>query len=188
MRITQRHIWVACALWFGMCISQAAAADSGITLSRVSAPIKGGLLYLDAAADIRIPAGVRTALDNGVDLFLDTTIQILSRRKLLPDKRIAELKIRRRVSFHALTSKYTVDDLTFGTRKSFSSLSSALVYAGKYSDVSLLDVSLAKPFDTASMRMRIKLSRRDLPLALRLKSYVTRDWYLSSDWYIWPLQ
>ena len=187
MYFTKRRTRIACFLLLSFFALPAAAAP-GITLSQVNAPIKGGLLHLDAVADVRLPAGARTALDNGVDLFLDTTIQVLSKRRFLPDKRIAELNVRRRIAFHALTNKYTVDDLTYGTRKSFSSLLNALVYAGKYQNVSLVDVSLAKPFDTSLMRMRIKLSRRELPIALRLKSYFTRDWYLSSGWYVWPLQ
>ena len=164
------------------------AVSDSITISQVRVPVKERQLYLDATADINLPTGVNNALDKGVDLFLQTTIQILSRRALLPDKRVAELNIRRRISFHALTNKYTVDDLTFDTRKSFSSLSSALVYAGKFNAVSLLDASLAKPFDTALMRMRVSLSRRELPLALRLKSYFAREWYLSSGWHVWSLR
>ena len=185
MRFINRHILIAYCFSF---LALPAWGASSIILTQVNAPVKENQLYLDATADIRLPAGVQMALDNGIDIFLDATIQILSQRPLFPDKKIAVLNIRRRIAFHALTDKYTVDDLTLGTRKSFSSLLSALIYAGKYRDVSLLDIALAKPFDKALMRMRIKMSRRELPIVLRLKSYLARDWYVSSDWYVWPLQ
>ena len=163
-------------------------AESDIRLMEVNSVVKNGIYHLDAVAEVRLPQVVRDALDNGVSLFFVTTLRIKKKKKFLWDKNIAQLDINRRLSFHALTKKYTVDDLTFNHRKSFSSLLPALKYLGRYRDVSVIGVSLAQPSPTTVMQVRIKLSRSELPVPLRMKSYLSRDWYLASDWREWPLR
>lgn len=164
------------------------SAETGIVLTQVDAPKRDGMLYLNASANIRLSDGVRAALDKGVALLFVATIQIRKKSKLLPPKRVLSLDITRRLAYHALTKKFTVDDLTFGTRRSFSSLGQALIHTGRYRDISLLDTPLINTATNVFLRMRIRLARTALPMPLRLQSYVSGAWYLSSDWYEWPLQ
>ena len=164
------------------------AAETGIVLTQVNAPKRDGMLYLDATAGIRLPGRVQDALGKGVALLFVTTIQIRKKPRFLPPKRMLSLDITRRLAYHALTKKFTVDDLTFGVRRSFSSLNRALVYTGKYRDISLLDVPLLNTDTDVFLRMRIRLARDALPMPLRLQSYASGAWYLSSDWYEWPVK
>ncbi len=183
------RFFILCLLvWMSLWASSPVMAESGIVLTQVSAPKRNNTLHLDASANIRLSDGVQAALDRGVSLIFVTTIQIRRKAKLLPAKRMLSLEITRRLAYHALTKKFTVDDLTFGTRESFSSLARALVYIGKYRGISLLDLPLVNSGPNVFLRMRIRLVRDALPMPLRLKSYVSSDWYLSSDWYEWSLQ
>lgn len=159
-----------------------------IELTQASVPIRDGMIYLSATADIRLPNAVRDALEKGVGLIFVTTIQVRKEQyPLLPAKRMSELKIKRRLSYHALTKRFTVDDLTFKKRESFSSLLRALTYLGKYRDVSVISESLVKEETDVSIRIRVALTREELPVPLRLKSYWPGSWYLFSDWYEWSL-
>ncbi len=160
----------------------------GIVLKQANAPTRDGMIYLSATADIRLPDQVRTALDNGVRLTLEATIQVRKEDQVfLPSKRLVELKIKRWLSYHALTKRFTVDDKMLNKRESFSSFLRALTYLGKYRDIPVIKEEMVKGEENVFVRMRIALTREELPMPLRLKSYVTKEWYLFSDWYEWAL-
>ena len=120
--------------------------------------------------------------------FFATQVKIGRRQTLLPDKTVVNIQLTRRLGFHALTKKYVVDDLTLGKRKSFTSVSSALVYLGRFRDVPLANAMVIKPASEMQVRLRIKLIAQKLPLPLRARRFFSRAWRLSSDWYIWPLK
>ena len=145
-------------------------------------------IYLNADATIELPENVQAALDKGVDLFFSSNIKIVKDRKFLPDKPSINVEVIRRLGFHALTKKYVVDDLTLGERKSFTSVSNALVYLGRYRKMPLANSTIIKTGPDTHVRMRIKLIHQKLPLPLRLKRFFSSTWRLSSNWYTWPLK
>ena len=150
--------------------------------------VEENTFHLNVDAAIELPASVRDALDKGVDLFFSTDVKIVRIRKWLPPKAALNIKIIRRLGFHALTRKYVVDDLTLGKRKSFTSVSEALAYLGRYRKVPLVSKTVIKPSPDTQVRMRIKLMPQELPTPLRLKRIFSPAWRLSSDWYAWSLK
>ena len=159
-----------------------------IEITAADTPLSKNSYILNADAAVRLPENVQTALDKGVDLFFLTNVRIGKSRRWLPDKSAVNLEIIRRLSFHALTKKYVVDDLTLSKRKSFTSVSRALAYLGRYRKIPLASAALIKPTPDTRVRMRIKLMDQKLPLPLRLKKIFSRAWRLSSGWYAWPLK
>ncbi len=159
-----------------------------IEVTRADTAALDGTIHLDADATINLPESVQTALDKGVDLFFATDVKIIKDRKWLPDKALLNLEIVRRLSFHALTKKYVVDDLTLKQRKSFTSVSAALSYLGHYRKIPLVSDAVISPAPDMQARVRIRLMHRKLPLPLRLKRTFSRAWRLSSDWYAWSLR
>ena len=158
-----------------------------IEVTKAGTGIVDGTIHLNADVKFELPESVRTALDKGVDLFFSTNLKIVKRRKWMLDKAEVNIEVVRRLSFHALTQKYVVDDLALKRRRSFSSLSAALSYMGRYRKVPLVsDVVISRSPDMY-VRMRIKLESRELPLPLRLRRVLSRAWRLSSDWYEWRL-
>ena len=182
-------------LFAALCIAAVPAAgfaESGRTGGMIAidsgAPtVEGGTLVLDARASFNLPAVLVTALNKGVHLFFVTEVQILEHRRFLPDKKIIDLRLPRQLRFHALTRKYIIDDISASKRTSFSSLGSALSALGAYEDVVLVKARFAAASQAAYMRMRISLQRSRLPLPLRLKSYFSLPWAMSSDWRQWSL-
>lgn len=159
-----------------------------IEVTAADTSLDDGTIHLKANATIRLPESVQTALDKGVDLFFATNVKIVKKRKWLPDKSSVNVEIIRRLSFHALTKKYVVDDLTMKRRKSFTSITSALSYLGRYRKIPLVSKVVINPSPDTQVRLRIKLRPQELPLPLRLKRVFSRAWRLSSDWYAWPLK
>ncbi len=167
------------------CVPRQAGA---IEITAADTPLSKGTYILNADAAIKLPENVQTALDKGVDLFFLTNVRIAKSRRWLPDKRAVNLEIIRRLSFHALTKKYVVDDLTLNKRKSFTAVSRALAHLGRYRKIPLASAALIKPTPDTRVRIRIKLMDQELPLPLRLKKVFSPAWRLSSGWYAWPLK
>lgn len=159
-----------------------------IEITAADTPLSENTYVLNADATIKLSENVQTALDKGVDLFFLTNVRIVKSREWLPDKRILDLEIIRRLSFHALTRKYVVDDLTLSGRKSFASVSRALAHLGHYRGIPLASAVTVKPSPDTQVRVRIKLMGQELPLPLRLKRILSPAWRLSSGWYAWTLE
>ena len=158
-----------------------------IEISSADTAVKQETLYLNFIADIRLPEKVQGALDKGVDLFFAADVKIARHRQWLPDKTSVNLEIIRRISFHALTKKYVVSDLTFDRRLSFTNLPGALAALGNYRQIPLINEAIADSSPDARILVRVRLVRKELPLPLRLKRFFSGTWKLSSSWYAWPL-
>lgn len=167
----------------------AAEADGGgITLGGLNSGERDGFIRFDAQADYQLPAALIAAMNRDTQLVFVTQIQVLGERRFgfLPSRKIARLQLRRRIGYHSLTRKYIVDDLTFARQAAFNALDDALDHLGRYRDISVIQKSLAAGSGATHVRIRVKLSRTDLPLPMQAQSLLP-DWWLYSDWYQWPL-
>ncbi len=165
----------------------AAAPPAGaIVLNNIRPVERDGFIRLGAQAAYTLPAAVIAALNRDTELVFVTRIQVLRDHRFLPDKKIADLRLRRRIAFHALTRKYIVDDLTFSRQAAFNSLDDALDHLGRHRDIAIIEKSLAAGSGATHIRVKVGLSRMDLPLPMQAQSLLP-DWWLSSDWYQWSL-
>jgi hypothetical protein len=51
----------------------------------------------------------------------------------------------------------------------------------------VLDKSVVMPEERYAVGIKVTLDRDALPLPLRPVAYTNPQWYLSSDWTLWPL-
>ena len=167
---------------------EAAESDEAITIADIRAVESGGRIHIDAQARFALPPPVVAALDKEEELVFVTDIQVLREREFLPAAEVVDVEINRRLTFHALTRNYIVDDLTFSKQMVVNSLDEALEHLGRYRHVSVAEKLLAVGSGATHMRMRIRLSRRHLPPLLHARSLISPDWWqMSSDWYRWRL-
>ena len=164
---------------------QAVAAPKMISISHLTSNVQNDLIHIDAQASFNLPSVLTTALMKGTKLVFIADIQILRKINMWPNKKIVDLQWYKQLHFYALTRKYVVEDLTFDKQASFNSLNSALAYLGHYQNIPITEAPLVSSSQATHMRIRIKLSRKELPLPLRLKSYFSLSWPLSSDWHQW---
>lgn len=164
---------------------KAVVSEKMINISHLASNVQGGLIHLDAQANFNLPSVLTTALTKGTKLVFIADIQILKKIDMWPDKKVLNLQWYKQLHFYALTRKYVVEDLTFDKQASFNSLNSALAHLGHYENIPITEASLVSSSQATHMRVRIKLSRKELPLPLRLKSYLSLSWPLSSDWHQW---
>ena len=172
---------------FTSTITLAQSSDTFFSMNKYRTFVKDKIFILDASIDITLPSTVQDALDKGVDLVFITHIQVIQPETILPDKKLLNIPVRKRLGFHPLTKKYIVEDLTFGTRKSFYSLTAALEMVGSVQNISLIDEALSQTHDNTLVRIRVELSHSDLPFPLKIRAKFSPSWYLSSNWFAWNL-
>ena len=158
-----------------------------ITISYLSPDIKNDLIYLSIQASFDLPDFLITAVNTGIQLSFIADVEILKQRALLPNKKLLSSAWHKKLHFHALTRQYVIDDLNLNQQANFNSLGSALIFLGRYNNIAITEQSLPALSQATHMRVRVKLSRADLPLLLRLKSYLSYPEPLSSDWHQWAL-
>lgn len=163
-----------------------AAQSSNILINQVHTYNENDLLYLDITAATALPAAVKEALDSGIQLSFITEIEIYSPQRLWPNKKLSRFEIIKKISFHALTKKFIVNDLGTNKTQTFDSIDNALSYLGLYRGIPLTSTALSKSMADAMIRVRIRLLKDKLPWLLYFKSRLPA-WRLSSGWYAWHL-
>ena len=158
-----------------------------ITISYLSPDIRDDLIYLSMQANFDLPDFLITAVNTGIQLNFIADVEILKQRALLPNEKLLVSAWHKKLHFHALTRHYVVEDLSLNWQANFNSLKSALVFLGRYNNMTVTEKSSPTLSQATHMRVRIKLSRADLPLLLRLKSYLLYSAPLSSNWHQWSL-
>jgi hypothetical protein len=164
------------------------ALASDARIRDVRTLLSDGVYRLGARIDFTLNDTLQQALQNGVPLVLELRIEVIREREWLWAERVAHLRQRFGLQFHALTRRYLVDNYSTDVQYSFLELEEALDYIGNIYDLPLIDANLLKPQYTYWVRMRADLDIESLPTPVRLWAYLGSDWSLRSDWHQWPLQ
>jgi hypothetical protein len=128
------------------------------------------------------------ALQNGVPLFWDLQVKVQQQRDVLWDKTLVNLAIRYRIQYHALLNMYRVRNEGNGEVYNFSTLSAALDLMSAVRDFRLIEKAELGPEKQYLCAVKVSFDREALPLPLRPIAYIDPQWYLSSDWTLWPLK
>lgn len=168
-----------------LCLNSAHASDFFIT--GVHTEINEGVYLLDADIDYRFTEESLQALDNGVPLTVQLTIEISRVRKWWFNDDIATLQQRYSLQYHALSHQYLLRNLNSGAFYSFPQYSSAVKALGSLRGFPLLDSKLVLPNERYKVAMQAELDIEALPSPLRPVAYITPAWRLQSDWYSWSL-
>ncbi|ULX57949.1 hypothetical protein CKX93_04800 [Ectothiorhodosinus mongolicus] len=145
------------------------------------------VFYLNAELQYQLGENLLEALHNGVKLGFEVQIEILRERRWRWDRSEAEISQRYRLEFHALSQLYVLTHMNTGVQRAFYRLGSALQAMGDIKALPLLDAALIDDQEAHYLRMRSLLRVDELPLPLRMRGYIAREWRPGSDWYQWPL-
>jgi len=153
-----------------------------------STQLKDGVYFLDALIEYRLSSEARSALQSGLPLTIRIEVELLRHRRFWFDNEDAVLHQRYQLEYHALSERFTLQNLNSGDQTSFSTLYAALDWLGHVNHFPLIDAALIEPGHEYYLRMRTVLDAEKLPGPLRLVAFWRRDWSLGSDWYRWQLQ
>ncbi|MDD5632331.1 MAG: DUF4390 domain-containing protein [Methylococcales bacterium] len=164
------------------------ADEFAAEVKQAEVTLHGDYFLLSADIGYQLSEKAMEALQNGVPLFWDIQIKVLEQRHVLWDKTLVDTAIRYRLQYHALLNMYRVRDEGDGTVYNFSTLFAALDLMSTVRDFRLIGKSELVPEKQYLLAMKVNFDRDALPLPLRPIAYVDPQWYLSSDWTLWPLK
>lgn len=150
--------------------------------------LHGDSYVLSADIVYHLSEKANEALQNGVPLFWDIQIKMLQHRNVVWDKTLADTSIRYRIQYHALLNMYRVRNERNGEVYNFSTLSAALELMSAVRDFPVIEKSELVPEQQYLCAVKVSFDREALPLPLRPIAYIDPQWYLSSDWTLWPLK
>ncbi|MEQ1528179.1 MAG: DUF4390 domain-containing protein [Methylococcales bacterium] len=163
--------------------------------SAVAAQVTNVQLYkqdqfynLSADIDYQLSNAAKQALQNGVPLFWGIDIKAQQQRSYLWDKTLLTMSIRYRIQYHALLKMYRVRNEGTGEVFNFSTLAAALSLMSTLRDLPVVAQDRLASELQYQVAIKIVFDRDALPLPLRPIAYTNPQWFLSSDWTLWPLQ
>jgi hypothetical protein len=166
--------------------AQSAAENFGVDVKNVQINSQGNDYLMSADIVYRLSENALEALQNGVPLFWDVQIKTLQQRDYGWDKVLANNSIRYRIQYHALLNMYRVKK-EGGELSNFSTLPMALDAMSAIRDFRVMEQALYRQGKHYIVGIKVTLDRGALPLPLRPMAYVNPQWYLSSNWTLWPL-
>ncbi|MEJ2059879.1 MAG: DUF4390 domain-containing protein [Gammaproteobacteria bacterium] len=169
-------------------VQVAQAAEPSFEVRRAESYLRDGVYRIDAELRYRLGPDLDQALRNGVALTIGIEMQVYRPRNWWFSEDVADVSLRYRLSYHALTTRYVVTNLNTDVRHSYPTLGAALYDLGQVRDFPLIDNSLLQPGRDYRVRIRSAVAIQDLPLPLRVRAYFSDAWGPESEWYTWPLR
>lgn len=169
--------------------SRPALCDNSVSeIKQAELTLEDNFYVLSAEVKYHFSKKALNALQNGVPLFWVIQVEIQQQRNLLWNNVLAEKEIRYRIQYHALLNLYRVKNLSTGEVYNFSTLAAALDLMSSIKGLPIIASNLLDfKEDRYRAALRVLFNRNDLPLPLRPIAYLNPQWYLSSDWHLWPL-
>ncbi len=162
--------------------------DPGVRITSAETALLGNDYVLTADVDYQLSEKAIEALENGVSLFWTYKFKVYEQRNYLWDDTLLEKSFRYRIQYHALLKMYRITNESNGAVDNFSTLQSALDSLSTLRDYRLVEKAKISDQESYIAGMKITFERDSLPLPLRPIAYTNPQWYLSSDWYLWPLK
>ena len=171
-----------------VCAEELEQGDTvGFVINDVSSKLVNNVYQLSASVEYNFSDNVLSAIQNGVPIIIVLDIEILQAREYLWGKLVAELKQRFKLQFHAISEQYIVENLNSGYQETFPTLHSALYILRQIKKLPIIDKKLIQQTKRYSGQARVRIELESLPVPLRMNAYITRSWWLGSDWFEWEL-
>ncbi len=177
-----------CAILFWLLPFSGYADDFAAEVTQAEITSQGEYYGVSADISYQLSKKAKNALQNGVPLFWDLQIKLLQHRDNFWDKTLVDTAIRYRLQYHALLNMYRVRNEGDGEVYNFSTLSAALELMSALRDFRLIEKAQLDPQKRYACAVKVSFDRDVLPLPLRPIAYIDPQWYLSSDWTLWPLK
>lgn len=161
---------------------------ASIVIEDAATEMRDEVYYLNARVSYTFDGELLDAVQKGLPLIVDLEIEILRHRDYMWDETVTHLEQRYELQFHALTRQYLLRNLNSGSQLALPSLDALESVLGAVVDLPILDANLLDPKEKYTGRLLARVDTDALPVPLRLLSYFSSDWRLSSEWFTWSLQ
>ena len=181
-RTFKSYLLICLALWPALSVADSFAPQ----IHSAKLIDNGRNLSLQAKIDYKLSPTAMEALHKGVPL---TWVVLLEIRKIsrLWGNTIYKQNLPYQLQFHALLNQYEV--LTPSNESEmFLTLNAALRFMSTPHLTKPIPAGLLQDDQHYKLALKCQFDRESLPVPLRPFSYLDAQWFLSSDWYIWPIQ
>lgn len=141
---------------------------------------------VQAHIDYRLSPTAKEALHKGVPLAWNVSIE-LREPGWLWDSVIHHRKLAYSLQFHALLNQYAVQT-PYDRSEMFLTLNAALNFISAVQDSTPIPARLLQAGKPYLLAVQTQFNREFLPIPLRPVAYLDHRWFLSSNWYTWPIQ
>ena len=143
---------------------------------------------LDSRLQLFLSDEALNALNSGVPLTIELSVEIIRNRRFLPDAKEVELEFQYELEYRPLSQRYIVKNVQNEIQDSYATLFSALNKLGRVQDLILIENSSLEPQSNYRFRMQALLSTKQYSAPLRMLFFWRDQWDLKSEWYEWQLQ
>lgn len=165
----------------------AQAENPGFTVKRAETKLIDKVYHLSMQIDYQFSQQVLEAIQSGVPMVVALDIELRRPRRFLWDEKIAELRQRFQLQYHALAEQYIIKNLNSGAQNTAPTFNTALFYLKNIKDLPLIDQQFLKPDEHYIVGVKVGLEFDSLPVPLKLRAYTSGSWWLDSDWFVWDL-
>lgn len=175
-------------LFFAMAISFSAhGKNSAVQVNYLNVAENNSELRLDAEIIYELNSEVREALLNGIALQFQIEVQVVAENNWRWDKVVSTVVKNHILRYHALSKQYVLENLDTDDSDSYPDLQSVLAQQGRVTALYIAETDYLKDKENYVVQLRARMLSNKLPLPLRMKSYFSPKWRISSGWYEWPL-
>ncbi len=183
---TSGHLFALTLLFAVFLFSSPLLHAAKFTINSANTTLHKKVYTFNAHISYEFSKGVLRALNNGIPIFITMEIEVY-RERWWWNKNIASLKQTYMLLYHVLTEKFVLNNLNSGSQNNFSTLDSALDALGNVENLPLIDLELLESDSTHFVKLRTYLDLESLPGPIRPLAYLSPEWRLESDWYVWSL-
>ena len=162
------------------------AASFGVNINHVALIDNGSGYQMDTEIDYQLSPLAKEALEKGVPLTWDLRLEI-RQPGFLWTSLLYKKKLRYTLQYHALLKQYEVR-ISDATAEMFLTLNAALNFMSLPKPQGTISRDLLKNDQRYLLAARSTFNREQLPVPLRPFTYLNQQWFLSSPWFIWPIQ
>ena len=159
-----------------------------ISFKQVAIGLEDGVVLLDMVEEFELNETMLEALHSGVPLTFETRLDLTRDGAFFWQKDTVQLRLRKVLVFHPLSSQYEVHALADDNRQQFVTMAAALRALGDIRSQEIISVDKLDPDAYYQVTIQTVLDITALPLPLRPMAYLTPGWHLESRVYEWLLK
>jgi len=164
------------------------AQAAEIVVRHASTKLTENRYHLNARIEFILDDDIRNAVEHGVQLNIETTVEIRRERNWLWDPLVKKSRLEFTLENHPLSNNYIVTNLMSGMRHQFATVPEGLKFIGNISNHVLIEAGEISADSAYTGFIKSELNVETLPAPLQPIAYVSGYWSTESAWYEWVVR
>lgn len=174
--------------WLAFLLLPLPTYADGVSIERASGRIKDDVYLMDATIKYELSDSVLDAINHGIQLHFDVTVEVQHERDWLWDEAIKTVTLGYLLQYQPLSNDYLVTNMTSGDIETLQDLDEALRFLGTINDFPLISNADIDADGSYNCIIMSELKITTLPIPLQPLAYISPKWHLISQWYEWIIR